>query len=282
MAEIPSPLPSPVPSPSPLPVPVPSPSPSSSQSKQKHVVFILVDDWGSFDTAWRQKELGYNATLLTPTLDRLASGGVKLDGYYTQHICSPTRTSLLSARYQIHTGLQDDIIQSLSRICLPPKFGTLGDAFQQLGYRTHAIGKWHAGMYKEECMPWRRGFDSYYGFLTGSELHYTRLVVCFHASNLRAAACMPTRLLYLHTAERPGGLCTPLHHGSVTPATGVSSPTSAPSVGQYCPIASRLHFSLLRRLRRRVGRAKARAPIARTRSQQGIFRQVSMCNRPKR
>ena len=98
-----------------------------------------------------------------------------LDRYYTQHICSPTRTALLSGRYQIHTGLQDGIIQAWARVCLPPRFGTLGDAFTAVGYLTHMVGKWHAGIYRDACLPWKRGFSSYYGFLTGSEHHYTKV-----------------------------------------------------------------------------------------------------------
>ena len=42
---------------------------------------------------------------------------MRLSSYYVQHICSPTRTSLLSGRYQIHTGLQDGIIQAWARVC---------------------------------------------------------------------------------------------------------------------------------------------------------------------
>ena len=82
-----------------------------------HITFILVDDLGSADSGYRQDELKRNHTLKTPTLDALANEGVKLSSYYVQHICSPTRTALLSARYQIHTGLQDCIIQAWARVC---------------------------------------------------------------------------------------------------------------------------------------------------------------------
>jgi hypothetical protein len=142
-----------------------------------NVIFTLVDDWGSFDAAFRERALRPEqpAQLHTPTIDALASEGMLLDRYYTQHICSPTRSALLSGRYQIHTGLQDGIIQDWARVCLPPSFGTLGDAFTSLGYRSAMIGKWHAGIYRDACLPWNRGFATYFGYLTGSELHYTKI-----------------------------------------------------------------------------------------------------------
>jgi len=148
---------------------------ATSSLPPPNIVFVLVDDWGSYDAGFRERELGRPSVLSTPNIDRLTKDGVVLSNYYTQHICSPTRTSLLSGRYQIHTGLQDGIIQAWARVCLPPKFGTVSDGLKKLGYRTSMVGKWHAGIYQSACLPWRRGFDRYYGYLTGSEHHYTKI-----------------------------------------------------------------------------------------------------------
>ena len=57
----------------------------------------------------RHSDIGYHNVLLgdsiqTPHLDALASQGIKLESYYVQPICTPTRSQLLSGRYQIHTG----------------------------------------------------------------------------------------------------------------------------------------------------------------------------------
>lgn len=48
---------------------------------------------------------GGAAQIPTPHIDGLASGGVTLNNYYVQPVCSPTRSSILSGRHVIHTGI---------------------------------------------------------------------------------------------------------------------------------------------------------------------------------
>ena len=58
-------------------------------------MFVLADDYG-----WN--DIGYHGSeIKTPNLDGLAAGGVKLENYYVQPICTPTRSQLLSGRYQV-------------------------------------------------------------------------------------------------------------------------------------------------------------------------------------
>ena len=65
---------------------------------QPHIVFVLADDYG-------YRDVGYHGSQIrTPNLDRLAAEGVRLENYYVQHVCTPTRSQLISGRYQIHTG----------------------------------------------------------------------------------------------------------------------------------------------------------------------------------
>ena len=54
------------------------------------VVFVLVDDWGSADAAFREQIIhpDQKPQLRTPAIDRLAAEGVVLQSYYTQHICA--------------------------------------------------------------------------------------------------------------------------------------------------------------------------------------------------
>eukprot|EP00729_Bicosta_minor_P030136 gene30136-6801_t len=88
-----------------------------SPKKQPHICFFLIDDYGHSDIGYHN-ELN-EGLLRTPNLDALASAGVKLESYYVQPICTPTRSQLLSGRYQIHTGLQHGVIHPMEPYGLP-------------------------------------------------------------------------------------------------------------------------------------------------------------------
>ena len=126
-----------------------------------NVVYILADDLG-----W--KDVGFHGgSVRTPNLDRLATGGAVLNAFYVQPFSTQTRAALITGRYPMRYGLQTGSILPASRFGLPEEERTLGQALKDAGYTTAFIGKWQLGHARPEFWPTRRGFDYFYGTLSG-------------------------------------------------------------------------------------------------------------------
>lgn len=138
--------------------------PNAVQRQSPNIVVILSDDLGWGDVGY------HGSDIKTPTIDGLAKRGVELDRYYTYAICSPTRAALMTGRSSLETGVDGPLA---FKETLPLQLSLLPQQLKGLGYQTVMIGKWHLGKSKPEDMPFRRGFDYYYGFLGGFINHLT-------------------------------------------------------------------------------------------------------------
>ncbi|MBL8770412.1 MAG: sulfatase-like hydrolase/transferase [Phenylobacterium sp.] len=144
-----------------------APGAAASAARRPNIVLIVADDLGYGD-------LGVQGgrDVATPHLDRLASQGVRMTDFYSNHpSCAPARAALLSGRYQHRFGFENNpgVAQSTSPVVGLPRDhgGTLPERLKALGYATAAVGKWHIG-FTPENLPTARGFDRFYGFLGGA------------------------------------------------------------------------------------------------------------------
>ena len=132
-----------------------------------NIVYILADDLG-----W--KDVGFHGSeIATPNIDRLAAGGARLEQFYAQPMCTPTRAALLTGRYPLRYGLQTVVIPSNGTYGLATDEWLLPEALGQAGYATAIVGKWHLGHAKREYWPRQRGFDYQYGPLLGEIDYFT-------------------------------------------------------------------------------------------------------------
>ena len=127
-----------------------------------NIVFILSDDHGWADVGWHSPEIK------TPHLDRLAAAGAKLEQFYVQPVCSPTRAAFLTGRYPMRHGLQIGVVRPWAQYGLPLEERTLPQMLKAAGYTTAIVGKWHLGHFDPAYLPTRRGFDHQYGHYNGN------------------------------------------------------------------------------------------------------------------
>jgi len=122
----------------------------AAEPARPNVLVILTDDQGHGDLGRHG-----NPKIRTPNLDRLADQSVDLKTFYVCPVCSPTRSSLLTGRYNYRTGVVDTF---LGRSMMRPDEVTLAEMLRAGGYRTAIFGKWHLGD-NYPLRPQEHGFD---------------------------------------------------------------------------------------------------------------------------
>ncbi len=124
---------------------------NAKSADRPNIVLIMADDLGFSDVGC------YGSEIETPNLDRLARGGLRFNQFYNTAKCHSSRICLLTGLYMFQAGNQkmDNGV-------------TIAEALRPAGYRTMMVGKWHL-----DGEPTERGFDRYFGHLSGATNYFT-------------------------------------------------------------------------------------------------------------
>jgi arylsulfatase A len=151
-------------------------------ARRPNIVLFLADDLG-----WRDVSCFDAPDVRTPNVDAIARGGVRFVQYHCNAPeCTPTRTALLTGRYQQrvgglecaigvgNVGRYDDAVwlEKRGELGLPASEVTFPKLLQQNGYATACFGKWHLG-YSEKFLPNHHGFDEFLSILGGNADYFT-------------------------------------------------------------------------------------------------------------
>ncbi|MEN9363310.1 MAG: hypothetical protein RI903_618 [Bacteroidota bacterium] len=148
-----------------------------AQKTAPNVIVILVDDMGYSDIGI------FGSEIKTPNIDRLGKKGAIFTQFYNAGRCCPSRASLLTGMYphqagmglMVNTGKYDHSkayqpYQGFLNLETP----TIAEELRKNGYQTFMSGKWHVGE-QEEDWPNQRGFDHYFGLISGANSYYELL-----------------------------------------------------------------------------------------------------------
>jgi arylsulfatase A-like enzyme len=128
-----------------------------------NIIFFFTDQ-----QRWDTTGVHGNPLDLTPNFDRMAQEGTHCYAAFTpQPVCGPARACLQTGLYATQIGCWRNGIP------LPAGVPTLAEQFNQAGYRTAYIGKWHLGEQDEigPVAPKRRG--GYQDWLAANVLEFT-------------------------------------------------------------------------------------------------------------
>lgn len=143
--------------------------------KQPNIVVILCDDMGFSDLSC------YGGEIQTPNIDYLATNGIRFSQFKNTGRSCPSRAALLTGRYQHGVGMgwmtAVDEHRPGYRGQISADFPTIAEILKENGYATYMSGKWHVtldGAFSSPngSYPVQRGFDTYYGCLSGGGSYY--------------------------------------------------------------------------------------------------------------
>jgi arylsulfatase len=149
--------------------------PAKPAPGKPNIILIVLDDVGFSDLG------AFGSEIRTPNIDALARAGLRYSQFDSKAVCSATRAALLTGRNPQTVRMPDLPAKKVNekdhtrdRGELPQNASTIAQVLHRAGYATHIYGKWHLAPESEDGSPGRnaswplqRGFDDFYGFISG-------------------------------------------------------------------------------------------------------------------
>ena len=181
----------------------------STADRTANIVLIMADDLGYQDVGCYGCE-----RIRTPNIDRIAAEGVRFTSFYANAPeCTPTRTALMTGRYQHrvgglecalgidNVGRYDDAmrLRQTHDMGLPASETSIARMLKSAGYATGICGKWHLG-YEPKFFPAHHGFDYWFGLVGGAadyfhHMEYTGRPALYRNGKLVSRAGYATDLI---------------------------------------------------------------------------------------
>ena len=123
---------------------------NQSVIKRPNVILIMTDDQGYGDLGANK-----NQNIITPNLDDFADKSIRFNNFFVSPVCAPTRSSLMTGRYSLRTGVRDTYNGGAM---MSSNETTIAEILKEANYSTGIFGKWHLG----DNYPFRpsdQGFD---------------------------------------------------------------------------------------------------------------------------
>lgn len=140
---------------------------SSTSANSPHIVLVTLDDMGWNDIGYHSTDLPEATTYMTA----LAKKGIRLNQYYAQPSCTPSRSCIMSGKWVHKTGMQDLEVWTNNPNGVPLSNKLLSARMRDLGYRVYGFGKWNIGHCSLNYLPHERGFHSFLGYFTAGHTY---------------------------------------------------------------------------------------------------------------
>lgn len=116
---------------------------TAKPDSQPNLIYIFADDMGYGDVSY----LNENSKILTTHIDRLGREGLVFrDAHASSAVCTPSRYSVLTGRYNWRSVMKEGVGFGYSPFLLEPNRMTVASYLREQGYRTACVGKWHLGL----------------------------------------------------------------------------------------------------------------------------------------